>query len=508
MDPTTTLFTFMLQTHPSINSVHLVGSWDNFSKPYLMERDSRRSRGQWRGCYTFKDIMCDGHDSTIAKRDGGLKMGETYYFYYELDGATETHDPSQPSTTACPFLPGQTVNTLTVPMEQTLRTRSASLNSLRDGDFKTMDPKHKFVTPRPPPPVPGLATLRPETSPHKRRSSRSVSPQWNPRSLFKRKSSSSSNSSSTEPSESDEPRPVSHAGSYQARPSLASSRPAMFSAESLHRFLSDNSSASQRPGSIDSKAASKVAIPEDIAEEEDDANFAGTSISETPSYMGLSPPPLQRNYSSTTILQLASRVQKSKNDSQTTIEPASYFEAPTRAAPEPPRPSTTELHIPMSRFSISTSSSRATSPLTSASIASTRSPDPNEPPSIYHSEEEEDDPVSSFDEDRPPFLPSLSYLVDAGHSRQTAGQSSFGESWTAAFSGYSLPRSSVDEDVAPKAVGNAVMGSPALISADSTEQMPVGNGSLLPADASKSSGLDDLVNEMGWLAGVIGGKGA
>lgn len=25
--------------------------------------------------------MCDGHDSTIAKRDGGLKMGETYYFY-------------------------------------------------------------------------------------------------------------------------------------------------------------------------------------------------------------------------------------------------------------------------------------------------------------------------------------------------------------------------------------------------------------------------------------------
>lgn len=62
-------------------AVYLVGSWDNFSKPYAMERDTRRDRGQWRGCHSFKDIICDGGDGYSAGRDGGLKMGQTYYYY-------------------------------------------------------------------------------------------------------------------------------------------------------------------------------------------------------------------------------------------------------------------------------------------------------------------------------------------------------------------------------------------------------------------------------------------
>lgn len=47
-----------------------------------MERDARRSRGQWRGCHTFQDIVCDGDQSFISpKRTGGLRMGQTYYYY-------------------------------------------------------------------------------------------------------------------------------------------------------------------------------------------------------------------------------------------------------------------------------------------------------------------------------------------------------------------------------------------------------------------------------------------
>ena len=69
------------QTHPSVQAVHLVGSWDNFGTAYKMERDSRRDRGQWRGCYTFKDITIDGESRNVQKRDGGLKMGNTYYYY-------------------------------------------------------------------------------------------------------------------------------------------------------------------------------------------------------------------------------------------------------------------------------------------------------------------------------------------------------------------------------------------------------------------------------------------
>jgi hypothetical protein len=47
----------------------------------MMERDSRRDRGQWRGCHSFKDIICDGDSTKMAGRDGGLKMGQTYYYY-------------------------------------------------------------------------------------------------------------------------------------------------------------------------------------------------------------------------------------------------------------------------------------------------------------------------------------------------------------------------------------------------------------------------------------------
>ena len=64
-----------------MQSVLLVGSWDNFSKTYSMERDIRRDRGQWRGCHSFKDIICDGDKGLAAKRNGGLKMGQTYYYY-------------------------------------------------------------------------------------------------------------------------------------------------------------------------------------------------------------------------------------------------------------------------------------------------------------------------------------------------------------------------------------------------------------------------------------------
>lgn len=69
------------QTSPYTQSVHLIGSWDNFSKHYTMEHDTKRARGQWRGCYAFTDIICDGDGANGSKRTGGLKMGATYYYY-------------------------------------------------------------------------------------------------------------------------------------------------------------------------------------------------------------------------------------------------------------------------------------------------------------------------------------------------------------------------------------------------------------------------------------------
>ncbi|KAJ4292252.1 hypothetical protein N0V88_005883 [Collariella sp. IMI 366227] len=232
-----------------------------------MERDSKRARGQWRGCYSFKDIVCDGDAGAVPKRNGGLKMGHTYYYYYELDGVSETHDPSQPSTNTCPYLPGQTVNTLWIPVEQSGRKRSASLSSIHEEDFKTMDPASKFLTPRPAPPPPEpirrVGTALPRLQDQKRSASPSSSWIFSPRKLFSR--------------------------NIINDPSLGRQPLAGHLPESLRRFLVDTPSTTTTTNTPTTPTPTAtttprpaIHIPYDIVEEnepEDDDNFATLPIS-------------------------------------------------------------------------------------------------------------------------------------------------------------------------------------------------------------------------------------
>jgi hypothetical protein len=56
------------------------GSWDIFQKSYQLKKDSQT--GNWRCCHAFENIVCDGVTlETSASRDGGLKMGGTYWYY-------------------------------------------------------------------------------------------------------------------------------------------------------------------------------------------------------------------------------------------------------------------------------------------------------------------------------------------------------------------------------------------------------------------------------------------
>lgn len=166
----TTLVTFMLlvhftpifyceadrvhRQHPTARKVELLGSWDNFSTPYGMERDRRRGRGVWTGCHTFHDIICDGDERGIhEKRAGGLKMGGTYWYFYRVDDDEEFFDPDQETTTACPLMPGQTLNVLDVPsdVEQfSTHSRSASMVSLLN-IVKTLNPEDRYTNPQPAP---------------------------------------------------------------------------------------------------------------------------------------------------------------------------------------------------------------------------------------------------------------------------------------------------------------------------------------------------------------------
>ncbi|KAF2466322.1 uncharacterized protein BDR25DRAFT_328053 [Lindgomyces ingoldianus] len=148
----TTLVTFLFDCPAASRTIELLGSWDNFSRAYHLKRDQRRGLNIWSGCFTFEDIFCDGDLSNLGrKRNGALKMGGTYWYYYKVDDDEEHHNPSEPSTTVCPLLPGQRLNVLEVPTES--RGRSDSSSSASKSVF-TRNPNDKYLTPVPPKPLP------------------------------------------------------------------------------------------------------------------------------------------------------------------------------------------------------------------------------------------------------------------------------------------------------------------------------------------------------------------
>ncbi|KAJ5047720.1 hypothetical protein J3E74DRAFT_469734 [Bipolaris maydis] len=191
----TTLHTFLLYVYPplclllqcpsltlvsshcpaALRSVVLLGSWDNFTRSYPLELDSRGGRNIWKGCFTFSDIICDGDlTQQSPKRDGPLKMGGTYWYYYKIDGDEELHNPAEESTTFCPLLPGQRLNVLDVPREGHGRSHSDTTFAF------TRNPNDRYLTPVPPTPPRSHPTSRPAGTPEA--STLPLPSPWTPRS--------------------------------------------------------------------------------------------------------------------------------------------------------------------------------------------------------------------------------------------------------------------------------------------------------------------------------------
>lgn len=436
---------------------------------------------------------------------------------YELDGFTESYDPSKPSTTGCPYLPGQRVNTLDVPVEQASRLRSASLSSMRDTDLKTMRPQDRFVTPRPPPPVPAKAPLRragtaPAAIRH-HRPARSLSPQpWTQtaKKLLRLGSQQQlraayGQGTHADHREHDVSPTASILGDYiddrgrDSRSEGARSRD--ISPESLRRFMSSAHDDSETVFSIQDKPV--PAIPEELLLEEndDDANFATTSFASNdtvPFATMLSPPPVPRR---TSIPQLFTQ---SHNRSTSTVL-ARTPEQPTTAwrtdvaentlvsANYEPEPfsfrdmASPDLSIPSSRFSVSTMSS-------SASSIGLFLDNDNEASGSGAAEIEED-PISFFDD-------------SDDEDDEFMDETPSGTEEQKPFTAYSLPRyhsEQPDEKLGGDQNPRFTLGSPALLARHHSGGMPVGDTSLLTA-ASGDMGIDDLMNELGWLADVINSK--
>ncbi|KAF3770503.1 hypothetical protein M406DRAFT_336169 [Cryphonectria parasitica EP155] len=368
-----------------------------------MERDSRRDRGQWRGCHTFQDIVCDGDRPAPSRRNGGLKMGQPYYFYYELDGSRETHDPTRPSTSTCPYMPGQTVNIMVVPTEKSNRKRRASLSSMNDNDFMTMDPNDKFLTPRPAPVLPAipdflgprhrLPTTNAQGLKHKR-SDRSLpltpTPSWwSPKKLFNRKHASSSPQPSVVETPASRP---SLSEEQQCAVASESTGTRSMSPESLRRFLMDEAPVSSE---VQSPERLGLSIPDDIAEEDDDDFVVASAVSECGPKTILSPPPPSSN-----ILR-----RLSENESTITLKAVATQDRPT-LSPRSPMPSATfyqkqshqqveEADVPLSRFSLSSDEGSIIDDdddddYADADLDSPTTTD-NDIPSFYHSDADDDD---------------------------------------------------------------------------------------------------------------------
>lgn len=135
---------FTLRTTPTVRSLHLVGSWDNYASQLPMSQDpnKKKSSGAWVGTFKFQP--------------GTLQPGSRYWYYYIMDGYHVTHDPArecivEPTTQ-------RKLNVLDIPASKTSSSTSTSSSRQSKRSSRRMSteiPKgrslspSKIVSPRP-----------------------------------------------------------------------------------------------------------------------------------------------------------------------------------------------------------------------------------------------------------------------------------------------------------------------------------------------------------------------
>jgi len=134
---------FTLRTSANCKTVHLLGSWDNYSGQLPLSKDNKKSGG-WVGCFKFQGAT--------------LKLGQRYWYYYIIDGYHVSHDPAKDSTTEPTT--GRKLNILDIPgktksssSEKSSAERAAARHSRRVSTAsipkgRSLSPS-KIVAPRP-----------------------------------------------------------------------------------------------------------------------------------------------------------------------------------------------------------------------------------------------------------------------------------------------------------------------------------------------------------------------
>jgi len=120
---------FSLRTSSGVKTVHLLGSWDNYSGQLPLSKDRTVSKsGGWKGTFRFQGAT--------------LQPGQRYWYYYIIDGYHVSHDPGQSSTTEPTT--GRILNILDVPHDRSSGKSSKSSSSRHhsEKDKRSSTSKH------------------------------------------------------------------------------------------------------------------------------------------------------------------------------------------------------------------------------------------------------------------------------------------------------------------------------------------------------------------------------
>jgi hypothetical protein len=100
---------FSLRTTSSVKTVHLIGSWDGYQGQLPLAKESSK-KGSWKGTFRFSSK--------------NMQAGQRYWYYYQMDGYSVSHDPSKEFTVEPTT--GRKLNILDVPEEKTSSSKSSS----------------------------------------------------------------------------------------------------------------------------------------------------------------------------------------------------------------------------------------------------------------------------------------------------------------------------------------------------------------------------------------------
>jgi len=118
---------FSLRTSSGVKTVHLLGSWDNYSGQLPLSKDRTVSKsGGWKGTFRFQGAT--------------LQPGQRYWYYYIIDGYHVSHDPGQSSTTEPTT--GRVLNILDVPHDKSSSRSSKSSSSKSYAESDRHSSKH------------------------------------------------------------------------------------------------------------------------------------------------------------------------------------------------------------------------------------------------------------------------------------------------------------------------------------------------------------------------------